>query len=155
MALGAASGLGAGAAADLHNARISGDFVDDVSKSLQPRRVALVAEVEEDLITPVDTRMEAIGGTVFRRALSDVEDTVDDEDIAAIKADIAQMKAEHAQARADRKAKIQEKIDQLNAKLQVQLQKAKEQRQAAERDAQLKLEALKAKAKAATAKAGA
>jgi len=154
VALGAASGLGAGAAADLHNARISSDFVDDVSKSLQPRRVALVAEVEEDWITPVDTRMEAIGGIVFRRALSDVEDTVDDEDIAAIKADLAQMKAEHAQARADRKAKIQERIDQLNGKLQAQLQKAKEQRQAAERDAQLKIEALKAKAKAAAAKAG-
>jgi uncharacterized membrane protein len=55
VALGAASGLGAGAAADLHNARISGDFVDDVSKMLQPKRVATVAKVEEDGITPVDT----------------------------------------------------------------------------------------------------
>jgi uncharacterized membrane protein len=73
VALGAASGLGAGFATDLHNARISGDFVDDVSKTLQPRKVAVVAEVEEDWVTPVDTRMEAIGGTVFRRSLSDVE----------------------------------------------------------------------------------
>ena len=154
VALGAASGLGAGSAVDLHNARISSDFVDDVSKTLQPRKVALVAEVEEDWVTPVDTRMEAIGGSVLRRSLSDVEDTVDDEDIAAIKADLAQMKAEHAQARADRKAKLQEKIDQLNAKLTAQLQKAKEQRQAAERDAQRKVEILKAKAKAAAAKAG-
>jgi len=32
--------------------------------------------------------METVGGTVFRRSLSDVEDTVDDEDIAAIKADL-------------------------------------------------------------------
>jgi hypothetical protein len=64
------------------------------------------------------------------------------------------MKAEHAQARADRKAKIQQGIDQLNAKLQGQLQKAKEQRQAAERDAQLKVEALKAKAKAAACEGG-
>ena len=139
----------------MHNARISSDFVDDVSKTLRPNRVAVVAEVEEDWITPLDTRMETIGGTVFRRALSDVEDTVDDEDVAAIKADLAQMKAEHAQARADRKAKIQEKIDQLNARLQAQLQKAKDQRQAAERDAQLKVDTLKAKAKAAAAKAGA
>jgi len=80
---------------------------------------------------------------------------VHDEDIAAIKADLAQMKAEYAQARADRKTKIQEKIDQLNSKLQAQLQKAKDQRQAAERDAQLKLDALKEKAKGAAAKAGA
>jgi len=155
VAIGAAAGLTAGATVDLHNARISDDFVDDVTKVLLPNRVALIAEIEEDWTTPVDTRMEAIGGIVFRRALSDVEDTVDDEDVAAIKADMAQMKAEHAQARADRKAKLQDKINQLNSKLQAHLQKAKEQRQAAEREAQIKVDILKAKAKAAVAKAGA
>jgi len=154
LAIGAAVGLTAGATVDLHNARISDDFIDDVTKVLLPNRVAVIAEIEEDWTTPVDTRMEAIGGIVFRRALSDVEDTVDDEDVAAIKADIAQMKAEHAQARTDRKAKLQEKINQLNAKLQAHLQKAKEQRQAAEREAQIKVDILKAKAKAAAAKAG-
>jgi len=154
VAIGATAGLAAGATADLNNARISEDFVDDVTKVLLPNRVALIAEIEEDWTTPVDTRMEAIGGIVFRRALSDVEDTVDDEDLAAIKADLAQMKAEHAQARADRKAKLQEKINQLNSKLQAHLQKAKEQRQATEREAQIKVDILKAKAKAAAAKAG-
>jgi uncharacterized membrane protein len=154
MAIGAAAGLTAGATVDLNNARISYDFIDDVTKVLLPNRVALIAEIEEDWTTPVDTRMEAIGGTVFRRSLSDVEDTVDDEDLAAIKADMAQMKAEQAQARADRKAKLQEKINQLNSKLQAHLQKAKEQRQAAERQAQIKVDILKAKAKAAAAKAG-
>lgn len=151
MVLGAAAGLGAGATVDLHNARISNDFIDDVTKGLLPNKFALIAEIEEDWTTPVDSRMEAIGGTVFRRALSDVEDTVDDEDVAAIKADLAQMKAEHAQASADRKAKLQQKIDQLNSKLQAHLQKAKEQRQAAEREAQVKVDILKAKAKAAKA----
>ena len=155
VAVGAATGLAAGATVDLNNARISDDFIDDVSKVLLPNRVALIAEIEEDWTTPVDTRMEAIGGTVFRRALSDVEDTVDDEDVAAIKADMAQMKAEHAQAHADRKAKLQEKINQLNSKFQAHLQKAKEQRQATEREAQIKVDILKAKAKAAAAKAGA
>jgi hypothetical protein len=142
VAIGAAAGLGAGATVDLHNARISEDFVDDVTKVLLPNRVALITEIEEDWTTPVDTRMEAIGGTVFRRSLSNVEDTVDDEDVAAIKADLAQMKAEHAQARADRKAKLQEKINQLNSKLQAHLQKAKEQRQAAERETQIKVDIL-------------
>jgi uncharacterized membrane protein len=154
VAIGAAAGLTAGAAVDLNNARISDDFIDDVTKVLLPNKVALIAEIEEDWTTPVDTRMEAIGGTVFRRALSDVEDTVDDEDVAALKADMAQMKAEHAQARADRKAKLQEKINQLNSRLQAHLQKAKEQRQAAERQAQIKVDILKAKAKTAAAKAG-
>ena len=112
LAIGAAAGLAAGSAADLNNARIGDDFIDDVSKQLLPNRVAVVAEIEEDWITPVDTRMEAIGGIVFRRALSDVRKTVDDEEVAGMKADFAQMKAEHAKAHADHKAKLQEKLNQ-------------------------------------------
>jgi uncharacterized membrane protein len=152
-AIGAAAGLGAGSAADLDNARIGADFIDDVAKVLLPNRVALVAEIEEDWTTPVDTRMESIGGTVFRRSLSEVRDTVDDEEVAAMKADAAQMKAEAAKAHADRKAKLQEKINQLDSKIQAQLQRAKQRREAAERQAQAKVQMLKAKAEAAKAKA--
>jgi uncharacterized membrane protein len=154
VAIGAAAGLAVGAAVDVNNAGIGYDFIDDVTKVLLPNRVAVIAEIDEDWTTPVDNRMEAVGGIVFRRALSDVKQTIHDEDIAAMKADMAQMKAEHAQARADRQAKLHEKINQLDSKLQAQLQKAKEQRQAAERQAQAKVDILKAKAKAAVAKAG-
>jgi uncharacterized membrane protein len=153
LAIGAAAGLAAGGAADLNNARIGEDFIDDVTKLLLPNRVAIVAEIEEDWTTPVDTRMEAIGGTVFRRALSEVRDTVDDEEVAGMKADLAQMKAEHAKAHADRKAKLQEKMNQLDSKIQTQLQKAKDRRAAAKRQAQAKVQVLEAKAAAAKAKA--
>ena len=153
LAVGASLGLVAGSTVDLSNARVGGDFVDDVSKQLLPNRFAVVAEIQEDWTTPVDTRMEAIGGIVFRRALSDVQDMVDDEDTAAMQADIAQMKAEHAQARADRKAKLQEQINQLDSRIQVRLEKAKEQRQAAEQRAKAKVEILKTKAAALKARA--
>ena len=129
------------------------DFIDDVTKVLLPNRVALVAEIDEDWTTPVDTRMEAIGGKVFRRALSDVSHTIHEENVTAMKVDMAQMKAEHAKAHADRKAKLQEKINQLDSKIQVQLQKAKDKRAAAELEAQTKVKMLKAKAVAAKAKA--
>src|SRR5690242_19978979 len=56
VAVGAAAGLGAGAATDLHNARISDDFIDDVTKVLLPKKCALIAEIEEDWTTPLDTR---------------------------------------------------------------------------------------------------
>jgi uncharacterized membrane protein len=153
LAIGTVAGLVAGSTADLHNARISDEFVDDVTKELLPNRFAVVAEIQEDWTTPVDTRMEAIGGIVFRRALSDVTHTVNSEDVAAMKADVAQMKAEHAKAHADRKAKLQEKINQLDSKIQAQLVRAKERRQAAERQAKAKVEILKAKAATMQAKA--
>jgi uncharacterized membrane protein len=153
LAIGASAGLAVGAAADLNNARIGEDFIDDVNKMLVPNRVAVVAEIDEDWTTPVDTRVEAIGGTVFRRALSEVKEQIHDENVAAMKADLAQMKAEHTKAHADRKAKLQEKINQLDSKIQAQLQKAKDGREAAERQAQAKVRVLEAKAAAAKSKA--
>ena len=138
---------------DINNARVGEDFIDDVRQQLQPNKFAVVAEIQEDWTTPVDTRMEAIGGKVFRRALSEVKQTVNDEDVAAMKADMAQMKAEQAKAHADRKAKLQEKINQLDSKIQAQLEKSKQRRQAAEAQAKAKVEVLKAKAAALKAKA--
>jgi uncharacterized membrane protein len=153
LAIGATVGLLAGSTADLNNARIGGDFIDDVARELLPGKFAVLADVQEDWTTPVDVRMEAIEGTVFRRSLSDVKHTVDEEEIAAMKADLAQMKAEHAQARADRKAKLQEKISQLESKIKALMEKAKERRHAAELHAKAKVEALKSKAAALKSKA--
>ena len=153
VAVGATAGVLTGATLDLDNARIGDDFIDDVSKTLTPNRVAVVAEIEEDWTTPVDMRMEQIGGVVFRRALSSVRHTIHDENVAAMKADLEQMRAEQAKAHADRKAKLQEKINQLDTKIQAQLQKAKERREAAEKQAQAKVQVLRAKADAAKAKA--
>jgi uncharacterized membrane protein len=149
LAVGASAGLAGGASFDLLHAGVGDDFIDDVSKALTSGKVAVVAEIEEDWTTPVDTRMEAIGGTVYRRAHSDVTHQVHQENVAGMKADMAQLKAEHAQARADRKAKLETKINQLDSKIQDQLQKAKEKRQAAEAEAQAKAKILKAKAAAA------
>ena len=153
VAAGAAAGMAAGSVLDVNNIRVGTDFIDDVQKALVPPNVAVVAEVDEEWTTPVDTRMEAIGGNVFRRSLSEVRDKVDDEDISAMKADLAQFKAELAKAHADRKAKLQEKVNQLDTKIQAQLQRAKEKRDAAQRKAQAKVQALNARADAVKAKA--
>ncbi len=146
LAIGATVGLLAGSAADLNNARIGSDFIDDVTRELLPGKFAVVAEVQEGWTTPVDVRMEAINGRVIRRSLSDVKHSLDEEETAAMKADLAQLKAELAQAHADRRAKLQEKINQLDAKIDARVQIARERRHAAELRAKAKVEALKAKA---------
>ena len=150
VAMGAGVGLLAGGAAELNNARINADFIDDVTAELLPNRFALVAEIREGSTAPLDDCMKAIGGTVFRRALSDVTDIVDDEELSGMKADLARLKAELAQAHADRKAKLHEKISQLNSKVQARLEKAKQRRHAVERRTKSRVEDLKAKATAAT-----
>jgi uncharacterized membrane protein len=130
--LGTAVGFAAGAAMDLSRARICEDFVEDVREKLTPEKFALVAEIGEDSTTPIDTRMEALGGTVFRRALKEVKRAFHDDNVAAMKADRAQLTAESAKAEADRRVSLQEKINQLDLKIAARLERAVERRQAAE-----------------------
>lgn len=153
LAIGAMAGFTGGAAADLYNSGVGDDFVADVSSFLLPSKVALVAEIKEDWTMPVDTRMEAIGGLVFRRAVSELKHQYHEENVNSMKADLAQFKAELVQAHADRKARLQEKINHLDSKIQAQLQHAKDRRAAREREAQTKAKVLEAKAAVAKAKA--
>ncbi len=140
----AAVEFGAGASAHMNGARLGADFVEEVAEVFLPWRIAVIAEIAEGWTTPVDAAMEAIGGAVLRRALSQVK-TVDVEDVTAIRADMAQLKAEQAKVRADRKAKLQEKMDSLDSRLRAQFQKARDRRRAAEREAQAKVHVRKAK----------
>ena len=153
LAIGAGAGFVTGVLLDVNVARIGGDFVDDVSKELKSGKFAVVANIQEDWTTPVDLRMEALSGKVFRRALSQVRKSIHDEGITAMKADLAQLQAEHAKARAERKVKLQEKINHLDSKIKAHLEKATSQREAAEREEKAKADALKAKAEALKAKA--
>jgi len=142
--------FGAVASAHLKRTRLGADFIEEVAEVLLPWRIAVIGEIAEGWTTPVDAAMEAIGGVVLRRALSQVKNTVDVEDVSAIRADMAQLKAEQTKVHTDRKAKLQEKIDWLESKLRAQFQRAKDGRQAAERDAQAKVHVRKAKAASAS-----
>ena len=126
MAVGAAAGLTLGAFADVADLRVGDDFVEDVSQSLTPNKVAVIAEIDEGWTTPVDTRMEALGGLVSRRGLSEVRDERRQAQIAAMKVDLAQLKEEIAKASAERKAKLQGRIDYLQARIDQQQKKAQQ-----------------------------
>jgi len=146
VSVGGAVGLAAGATVDASNARICDDFVEEVREKLTPEKFALVAEIEETATEPVDKRMEALGGTVYRRALKEVKHAYHDDDVAAMRADRAQLKAEHAKAQTDRKVKLQEKINELDSKIEARLERSKQRRQAAEVQEKARVEFLKARA---------
>ena len=122
-AIGAAVGLTAGTAAEANNLRISRGFMQHVNKELRPGTYALLAEIQEGWTRPVDECMGKIGGTVFRRSLWDVADTVDDDEIDAMKEAIRQMKLKHSEARADRMAKLEKKIEELQTSIRERLAK--------------------------------
>ena len=118
VAAGAASGAIVGAAVDVRHSPVGADFLHQVAQHLTPSKVAVVAEIDEEWQTPLDARMEALGGNVFRRARVDVEDAYVERELAADKAELAALMAEQAKASADSKAKLQTKIETARRKLQ-------------------------------------
>lgn len=130
VAVGAVSGLALGALSDVGSARVGEDYVEEVSRSLTPGKVAVVAEIEEGWTTPVDTRMAPLGGTVIRRALWEIRDQSRKDEIDALKADLAQLKEDFATANAKRRTKLQSRIDQLQARIDHERKRAQESLQA-------------------------
>ena len=149
LGIGAATGAYAGMVGDLYVAGLDTDFVADVSAKLTRGKAALLADISEEWVTPVDTRMEALGGFVFRKVKEDFEAEVRAREMAAIRAEITQLQAEEAQALAERKAKIQAKIDDLNAKLQQKREQAQHRLEQTKHETETKLEALNRKAASA------
>jgi uncharacterized membrane protein len=146
VAIGAGTGAVAGSFGDLYVAGVDADFLSEVSAMLTPGKHAVVVDISEEWVTPLDTRMEALNGVVFRTTRSAFEQEQRAKDEAVLRAEIGQMKAEHARAKAERKAKLQSKIDQLNAKLQKKLDEAKQRSEQIKRETEAKVEALQKRA---------
>jgi len=146
IGVGALAGTMVGSLSDLFVAGVDSDFLSEVSGTLTPGKHAVVADISEEWVTPVDTRMEALNGFVFRTARKSFEDDQRARDVAELKAETEQLKAEHASARADRKAKLQAKIDQLNTRLQEKLEQAKQRSEQIKSETEAKVQALQKKA---------
>jgi uncharacterized membrane protein len=151
-AVGAVTGMTLGLISDLETARVGTDFVGDVQAALTPGKAALIADVDEELTEKVDDRMEALGGIVHRRAVSEVRDIENDEDDRAIKVEIEHLRTEHAQSRPQRKAKLEERIKQLEVKVKARLQRTTRRREAAQREDGAKAAARESRAAQASAK---
>lgn len=146
LAVGAGAGAVAGSLGDLFAAGVDSDFLAEVSATLTPGTHAVVADISEEWVTPVDTRMEALNGVVFRKTRSAFEQDQRAKEEAILRAEIGQMEAEHARAKAEHKAKLQSMINQLNAKLQNKLDQAKQRSEQIKRETDAKVEALQKKA---------
>src|SRR5208283_5253747 len=75
-AIGAATGGAVGVTADLVRADSRDQAAAETRFVLGSGQSAVIADVSEDWTSPIDTRMRSLGGTVYRRAKSDVADDV-------------------------------------------------------------------------------
>jgi uncharacterized membrane protein len=147
LGIGIATGTAAGAVLDVgRTAGVNAKFLKDVSNKLTPGKWAVVSDISEESETPIDARMEALGGFVYRAALHDAKHEENARKMAAIRADIAQLKTELAKSRKENKVKLQAKIGELQEKLRAVRNQAKERSAQQEREAKAKVQALKKKA---------
>ncbi|MBS3649338.1 DUF1269 domain-containing protein [Pseudaminobacter sp. 19-2017] len=116
-ALGAAGGAVMGGWHDAMDLGVGFDFLDEVSRELRPGHWAVVATIDEEWITPLDSRMESIGGIVVRRRSDDFEDDRLRGEIELARRELSEYQAELAQAPEKTKARLATRIDEVRAKL--------------------------------------
>jgi uncharacterized membrane protein len=146
VALGMETGLIVGGIADLADAGVSADFVDAVSAKLKPGKTALVAEIAEDWVTPLDVRMEAIGGDIIRKWRYDFEDEQEKKAIKEDQAELVRLKEEWKQATAERKVKLKARVDEAQAKLEKAIKHAQDRMHQVEEQGKAKVKELQAQA---------
>lgn len=118
FAVGAYIGGFGGLMYDMFKAGVSMDFVDEISESLTPGKAAIVVDIDEMWVTPVDTRLGALGGTTFRRFPGEIIDTELTRETDAARMELEQLQAELREASGEAKANVQNAIDIQRRKLE-------------------------------------
>ena len=150
VVVGAAAGTTIGAIRDFWVAGVGLDFVEEAEKRLQPGKVALLAEIDEEWVTPVDSALESAGGVIFRRNRSDIVDAQYDRDVSAFKSEIKALEAEAGRATGAARAKLQEQLTATQKRLDVAVASATKRIDVLEHEASKKAAALKAQLSEAT-----
>lgn len=143
VAIGATTGAVAGAVRDFWVAGVGLDFIEAAIQHLQPGKVALVAEIEEEWVIPVDSALEAAGGQVLRRTRTEVAEAQFDHDIAAFKAEIKELESEASHASGAAKSQLQAKLATTKASLDGAVHRGQQRVDMLKQEAQAKAESLK------------
>lgn len=118
VAVGAYVGGFGGLMYDLFTAGVSIDFVDEVSASLTPGKAAVVADIDEMWVTPIDTRLEELGGTTFRRLHDEVIDAELIRESESARMELEQLRAELRETSGEAKAHVEGAINAQRQKLE-------------------------------------
>ncbi len=108
VAIGAVAGTVAGAIRDFWVAGVGLDFIEDAERFLQPGKVGLIAEIEEEWVTPANDVLRAAGAQVFRRNRTEAAEGQLKHDITAFKLEISQLEAEALHASGAAKERLKE-----------------------------------------------
>jgi len=144
--VGAAYGAVLGTFVDLYSSGVNAEFVEEVSGKLTPGKYAIVADISEEYVTPLDTKMASLGGQVMRTRKRCEEIDQLKGDVKSLDTEIALLKKEWKNARSAQKANLEAKIDKLREKREKQIEKGKKQLDKMDKERNIKVRNLKEKA---------
>jgi uncharacterized membrane protein len=155
--VGTAVGLSAGgligSMGDLINLGVSADFLDAVSAELTPGMSAVVAEIDEDWVTPLDTRIAVLGGRVLRQSRASIEDEILERNIEAARDDVKLLREEYAAATGKAKAQVKASLDAAEAKMKALSKRASDRATRLKNETDAKIKSLQQQAKSARVEA--
>ena len=131
---------------NLSHAGVSEDFLRDVARSLRPSKSAVVAEIEEDWITPLDSLMDMLGGIVFRRVRAEIGDAQLEREAIVLHAETKHLRDELSHVVGPAKIKLQVKADEARARLERARDQAQRRIDAIMLEADAKVRSLQAQA---------
>lgn len=143
MVLGASMGGLTGVLFDLNKVGVDGQFLVDVSEALTPDTYAIVAEIDEMWMAPLDTRMTELNGLVFRRLRAEVEDDQLEREAEAFDKELQALEQEWEQSNDEAREKIQKQIDATKKKIEAINNQAQEKLKKTEEEGKAKIESLK------------
>jgi uncharacterized membrane protein len=121
-----------------------------IAGGLSGAAYAVVAEIEEQWIAPLDDRMDKLGGAIYRRSRSDVVGFQDERDSAALQQEMDQMQEELAQAKGAAKDRLKSSIASTKAALKAAQVRAKARLDAVNKTLDTKIQALQDQASKST-----
>jgi uncharacterized membrane protein len=117
LLLGGTGGALLGSLLDIDDADRAESVLSTMARAIEPGKTGLVAHVTEPAVEVVDTEMERLGGKVIRRPVAQVESELAAAEDAAMAAEEEARRKLREEKSAERKEKVQQKIDELKAKL--------------------------------------
>lgn len=147
--VGMSIGTAVGASRDLFSLGVSSDFIESVGTQLPPGATALVAEISEDWLTPLDVRMESLGGTVLREWRDDYVDDEMQKCMDRARTEFTQRRAEFAAATAEQKDALKKQVAKAEQKLRAALDRVDTRLDRFGHETEAKVHALQEQAKKA------
>lgn len=146
IGIGMAGGALIGSIGDREDVAAEKTFESDIANALAPGQAAVIADVMEESVEPVDTRMSGLGGTVSRWTPYEIGTCSEEREAAIHNAEIERLKAERAAAHQDRWEKLDSQISELRNRIEPSAERRRINAEARTRERERKILALEAKA---------